>query len=72
MAPAPFQKIFKRSKSDLRTFGFHNGIPYHDKQLHDSIGCNSPVMFKRSLFGLVHVYNRLNQDVVDAKNVQQF
>jgi hypothetical protein len=29
-------------------------------------------MLKRSLFGLVHVYNRLPQDVVDAENVQNF
>ena len=57
---------------NLRTYGFYNGAPYHNKQLHDSVGSNSPVLLKRSLFGLVHVYNRLKQEVVDARSVQIF
>ena len=59
VAPTPFQTLF-------------NGISYHNKQLQDDAGRNTPVMLKRSLFGLVHVYNRLPQDVVDDENVQNF
>ena len=72
VAPSPFQTLFKRSVSDLRSHGFRNGISYHNKQLQDDAGRNTPTMLKRSLFGLVHVYNRLPQNVVDAGNVQNF
>ena len=72
IAPAPFEDIFKRSISSLRCFGFRSGPKLHDKQLEDKVGNNSPILLKRSLFGLVHVYNRLTQDVVDTGNVQQF
>ena len=71
-APAPLQNLIQRSVCNLRTYGFYNGVPYHNKQLHDSVGSNSPVLLKRSLFGLVHVYNRLTQEVVDARSVQIF
>ena len=72
VALAPFQTLFKKSICDLRHFGFRNGTSYHNKQLQDNARRNTPVMLKRSLFGLVHVYNRLPQDVVDAGNVQTF
>ena len=72
VAPAPFQTLFKRSECDLRCHGFRNGISYHNKQLQDDVGRNTPIMLKRSLFGLVHVYNRLPQNVVDAGNVHTF
>ena len=61
IAPAPLQDIFKQNSCDLQSFGFHNGTIFHSRKLHDSIGVNSPVMMKRSLFGLVFVYNRLAQ-----------
>ena len=47
---------------------------WHDKQLDSQIdGCSSrPVLFCRSLFGMVAVYNRLPQDIVDSTSVKQF
>ena len=58
VAPAPFQTLFKRSECDSRCHGFRNGTSYHNKQLRGDAGRNTPVMLKRSLFRLVHVYNR--------------
>ena len=43
VAPAPSQNIFKRSVSDLRLHGFRNGVPYHNKQLHDDVGKNTTI-----------------------------
>ena len=72
VAPGPFYKLISRCVSSLRSYGFHNGVPFHNKQLQDDVGSCSPVMLKRSLFGLVFIYNRLPQEIVDAKSVQIF
>ena len=72
IAPAPLRELIKPSVCNLRSFGFHNGKTFHDKQLNDSVGNDSPVSLKRSIFGLVHVYNRLPQDVISATIVQTF
>ena len=53
-------------------YGFRFKVPLHSKQLQDVVTSNSPVMMKRSLFGVVRIYNRLSQDVVDNKNVKIF
>ena len=47
---------------------------WHDKQLDSQIeGCISrPTLFCRSLFGMVAVYNRLPQDIVESTSVKQF
>ena len=72
IAPSPFYKLISRRACNLRSYGFHNGIPFHDKQLQDDVGRSSPVILKRSLFGLVHVYNRLPQEVVNTTTLKQF
>ena len=47
---------------------------WHDKQLESHIeACTArPQLFCRSLFGMVAVYNRLPQDVVESTTVKQF
>ena len=70
VAPDPLQEMFSKKACDLRHFGFQEGPKLHDKQLQDNVGNYSPILLKRSLFGLVHVYNRLPQVVVDAVSVQ--
>ena len=48
--------------------------PWHDKQLEtymSQITCRHDLYF-RSLFGFVHVYNRLPQIIIDSKSVQAF
>ena len=44
----------------------------HDKQLSNNVGNNAPILLKRSIFGLMHVYNRLLQDVINTITVQAF
>ena len=56
----------------LRHFGFQDETKFHNKELHDPAGTKCPAILKRSLFGLVHVYNRLSQRTVNAISVQQF
>ena len=72
IAPISMRELIPLSTSTLYHHGFKSDKLLHDKQLHDCTGHNSPVMLKRSLFGLVHVYNRLKQDVVDSKSVKVF
>ena len=58
-----------------RLFPFKMGpTPSHDKQLESymsQITCRQDLYF-RSIFGLVHVYNRLPQNIVDLTSVQAF
>ena len=72
IAPSPLSELVCRSASSLMHYGFRSSVPLHNKQLHDCVGCNSPVMLKRSFFGLVHVYNLLPQDLVDSPSVKSF
>ena len=72
IAPIPLRNLIPKHTSNLRSYGFRNGISYHNKQLHDSVSSNSLVFLKRSLFGLVYIYNRLKQETVDANSVQLF
>ena len=72
IAPVSMRELIPLSSSTLFHHGFKSDKVLHDKQLQDCTGHNSPVMLKRSLFGLVYVYNRLKQDVVDSKSVKVF
>ena len=59
----------------IRFFGFRpHGAPWHDKQLDSKMDeCNRrPALYKRSMFHMVDVYNRLPQDVVDIDSVSAF
>ena len=55
IAPTPLGNLIKKKVCNLRSFGFRNGISYHNKQLQDCVGSSSPVLLKRSLFGLIHI-----------------
>ena len=46
--------------------------PLHNRQLHTHATPDSTEMLKRSLFGLVHCYNRLPQKAVDFHEVKGF
>ena len=72
IAPIPLHNLFKRGACDLRKFGIQSDTKSHNKQLYDPAGTKCPVLLKRSLFGLIFVYNRLPQKVVDAISVQHF
>ena len=72
IAPSALSELIPLSTSTLFHYGFKSDQVLHNKQLQDCTGQKSPVMLKRSLFGLVHVYNRLDQDVVNSKTVKLF
>ena len=44
----------------------------HDRQLHDPVDASATGAMKRSLFGLIYVYNLLPQSVVDACSIAAF
>ena len=48
--------------------------PRHDKQLQTEFhGCNfRSLLFRRSIFGAIHVYNKLPQSFVDCTSVSAF
>ena len=46
--------------------------PKHTKQLHTDVTFGSRDVMQRSLFGLVHLYNRLPQEVVDSNSIRSF
>ena len=46
--------------------------PLHSKQLSTPATPFSTNVFQRSLFGLVHVYNRLPEHVVESRSVKVF
>ena len=49
-----------------------NWRPKHSKQLHAEIDFTANDVMQRSLFGLVHLYNKLLQSAVDASSVKIF
>ena len=46
--------------------------PSHNKQLHSECAIGSTDIMRRSLFGLVHAYNRLPQRVIDQPSIKGF
>ena len=44
----------------------------HNKQLHDYVQGSHTELLRRSLLGQVKVYNRLQQDTVNATSVKNF
>ena len=46
--------------------------PLHNRQLYTAATHYSTDVFQRSLFGLVHLYNRLPQHMVDTNSVKLF
>ena len=62
-APSPLTQLFPRSKSTLHSFGWARGAS-HDIQLEDPVQPGHCAMFRRSLLGLVAVFNRLPQQII--------
>ena len=70
-APEPLRSLFPLARSTLFEHGFGRG-PCHTKQLADPIMPGHSACFKRSLFGLVAVYNQLPSDAVACNTVKAF
>ena len=72
IAPKPIQSIFSLRPATLEQQGFLGSASRHSKQIMDPVAFNHPVMIKRSVFGLIRVFNSLPQNVVNAGSVQIF
>ena len=71
LGPAPLATLFPMAKSTLHTYGWTSG-PAHSRQLADHVNLQSPSVLKRSLFGMVCVYNRLPNHIVQLATVKHF
>ena len=71
IAPTCLSSFFPRARSTLYNFN-KNVRPVHDKQIACHVTPSCPIIFRRSVFALVRVYNKLPADVVAAKNVSTF
>ena len=73
IAPAALAGLFKTyGRGALSSHGFVPAERFHSYALHDPIEPSHPVIIKRSLFGMVRVYNRLPQALVQLKTTQAF
>ena len=71
-APAPISKLFRPWRGSLISHGFHTSEAIHSKALMDPVEPSHPVMIKRSIFGLIRVYNRLPEATAEAKSTKLF
>ena len=75
LAPPQLAAFFPRAI--VRTISFdrqrlRQWRPLHDKLLHSECVIASTDIMRRSLFGLVHTYNRRPQDIVDSITIKSF
>ena len=72
IAPEPIRNLFKARSGTLDMHGFGGTFSTHCRQLHDPVAFNHPVIIKRSIFGLIRIYNRLPTYTLDAKTPKVF
>jgi hypothetical protein len=65
-APRPICKLFKPRHGTLDSFGFGADFRGHPRQLHDPVCFSHPPIVKRSVFGLIRLYNGLPTFVLEA------
>ena len=70
--PPHFKSMFAYTSEVLHTHDTRYSSSLHNKQLFDPCDGNHTAFLSRSIFGLVHVYNTLPQNVVDSKTVNIF
>ena len=72
-APPPLQGLFQHCGGrTLTSYSFRTSDVLHDKALHDPVEPGHPLIIRRSIYGLVKVFNRLPQHFVDSKTTQEF
>ena len=73
LAPSPLQELFKAyGQSSLVAHGFKAPVVFHGKALHDPVEAGHPIIIKRSIFGLIRVFNRLPASAVETRSPKQF
>ena len=71
VAPEALMKMFPLKRSSIHSFCVQ-GRPSHSRQLADPIEPGHCIIFRRSIFGLVAVYNRLPPLVAEADSMKSF
>ena len=72
VAPEPICSLFNMRAGTLDHLGFSSSFRTHCRQLSDPVAHFHAPIIKRSVFGLIRVYNRLPSHVLDAMNVSIF
>ena len=72
IAPSPIQSMFSLRPSNLDAYGFASGRSRHSRQIMDPVCPSHGVCIKRSIFGLIRVFNLLPQTTVDAISPKAF
>lgn len=72
LAPKPLQALFSTRVWNLSSYGVGSVPDRHPRQFHDPMEHSHPSIMKRSLFGLVHVYNTLPASTVATGAVKTF
>ena len=71
-APSILCDFFPSAKSTMYNYNVGSSSPCHDRQIACYVGPKSPVYFRRSIFGLVRVYNKLFAEIVVAPSTSIF
>ena len=71
-APAPIQTLFSLQPATLERYGFPCPGLKHKFQILDPVAFDHPVMIKRSIFGLIRIFNHLAEDTVAVRDVKLF
>ena len=60
VAPKAIQKLFSLNPCSLHTFGFAPSASRHKYEIHDPVEVGHPAIIRRSIFGLIRIFNQLN------------
>ena len=71
IAPPMLSSFFPNAKSTMYNYCVGSS-PCHNRQIACYVGPKSPVYFRRSIFGLVRVYNKLPAEIVAAASTSIF
>ena len=71
-APACLANLFPLRSNPIYSYGRRDGPPRHPHQYDDPVSAQSPLYMKRSVFGLLRVYNGLAPDIVELQTVKFF
>ena len=70
IAPPCVASFFPKAVNTLHKFNI--GVPAHDRQVACRVGPGCPTIFRRSVFALVRVYNKLPTKTVEARKTNVF
>ena len=72
LAPGPIQSLFSLHGNTLLHYGFNINTELHDYQISDPVEVGHPTIIRRSIFGLVRIWNLLPRAMVRAPSVKAF